>query len=351
MVTQSKSKLRRCPMEAYAGIDLHSRNNYTAVIDEQDKRLYGKRLSNRLDIVLSALDPFKADLVGVVVESTFNWYWLVDGLEENGYTVHLANPSAIKQYEGLKHTDDVWDSFWLAHMRRLNILPEGYIYPKEERPLRDLLRRRLLFVKHRTSNILSLQSMISRNLGIRMSGNGIKQLKEEDAESLFEDPYLVLAAQNNITTIRFLKTRIKSIERVVRPHIKLREEFEYLLTIPGIGDILGFTIMLEVGDLSRFPEVGNYSSYCRCVKSERLSDAKKKGKNNQKNGNKYLSWAYVEAANFIRRHCPKAEKFYQRKKAKTKEVVAIKALSNKLSKASYYIMRDRVPFDENKLFA
>jgi transposase len=349
--TNPNSLFRRCTMKAYAGIDLHSRNNYTAVIDDQDKRLYGKRLSNRLDIVLSALDPFKADLVGVVVESTFNWYWLVDGLEENGYTVHLANPSAIKQYEGLKHTDDVWDSFWLAHMRRLNILPEGYIYPKEERPVRDLLRRRLLFVKHRTSNILSLQSMISRNLGIRMSGNGIKQLKEEDAESLFEDPYLVLAAQNNITTIRFLKTRIKSIERVVRPHIKLREEFEYLLTIPGIGDILGFTIMLEVGDLSRFPEVGNYSSYCRCVKSERLSDAKKKGKNNQKNGNKYLSWAYVEAANFIRRHCPKAERFYQRKMAKTKEVVAVKALSNKLSKASYYIMRDRVPFDENKLFA
>ena len=107
-------------MKAYAGIDLHSRNNYTAVIDDQDKRLYGKRLPNRLDVVSSALDPFKADLVGVVVESTFNWYWLVDGLEENGYKVHLANPSAIKQYEGLKHTDDEWDSFWLAHMRRLN---------------------------------------------------------------------------------------------------------------------------------------------------------------------------------------------------------------------------------------
>jgi transposase len=338
-------------MKAYAGIDLHSRNNYTAVINDQDKRLYGKRLPNRLDIVLSALDPFKADLVGVVVESTFNWYWLVDGLEENGYKVHLANPSAIKQYEGLKHTDDVWDSFWLAHMRRLNILPEGYIYPKEERPLRDLLRRRLLFVKHRTSNILSLQSMISRNLGIRMSVNGIKQLKEEDAESLFESPYLVLAAQNNIATIRFLKTRIASIERVVRPQIKLREEFEYLLTIPGIGNILGYTIMLEVGELSRFPTVGDYSSYCRCVKSERLSDGKKKGNNNKKNGNKYLSWAYVEAANFIRRYCPKAGRFYQRKKAQTKGVVATKALSNKLSKASYYIMRDRVPFDENKLFA
>jgi len=117
-------------MEAYAGIDLHASNNYTAVIDGHDKRLYGRRQPNRLDVVLDALDPFKKDLKGVVVESTFNWYWLVDGLMENGYKVHLANPSAIKQYEGLKHTDDKWDAFWLAHMLRLDILPEGYIYPK-----------------------------------------------------------------------------------------------------------------------------------------------------------------------------------------------------------------------------
>ena len=338
-------------MESYAGIDLHASNNYTAVIDDHDKRLYGKRQPNRLDVVLSALDPFKTELKGVVVESTFNWYWLVDGLMENGYKVHLANPSAIKQYEGLKHTDDKWDAFWLAHMLRLNILPEGYIYPKEERPVRDLLRRRLLFVKHRTSHILSLQSMITRNLGVRMACRGIKKLMEEDAESMFDSPYLVLAAKNNIATIQFLKKRIKVIEREIRPLIKIREEFKNLLTIPGIGDILGFTIMLEVGQLNRFPRVGDYSSYCRCVKSEKLSNGKKKGKNNKKNGNKYLSWAYIEAANFIRMHCPKAERFYQRKKAKAGGIVATKALSNKVARASYYVMRDQVPFDEDKLFA
>jgi transposase len=300
---------------------------------------------------LTALDPFKTELKGVVVESTFNWYWLVDGLMENGYKVHLANPSAIKQYEGLKHTDDKWDAFGLAHMLRLNILPEGYIYPKEERPVRDLLRRRLLFVKHRTSHILSLQSMITRNLGVRMECRGIKKLMEEDTESMFDSPYLVLAAKNNIATIQFLTKRIKVIEREIRPVIKIREDFKNLLTIPGIGDILGFTIMLEVGQLSRFPKVGDYSSYCRCVKSERFSNGKKKGKNNKKNGNKYLSWAYIEAANFIRRYCPKANSFYQRKKAKAGGIVATKALSNKVARASYYVMRDQVPFDEDKLFA
>ena len=231
-------------MEAYAGIDLHSSNNYIGVIDGQDRRLYRKRLPNDLDTILSALAPFRKDLVGIVVESTFNWYWLVDGLQEDGYKVHLANPAAIKQYEGLKHTDDDWDSFWLAHMRRLNILPEGYIYPKEHRPVRDLLRRRLLFVKHRTAHILSLQSMISRNLGTRMSVRAIKKLTEADADDLFDSPTLVFAASNNIVTISHLTKIVKSIEKEVMSQVKLRKEFKLLLTIPGKGWRLLFLLSM-----------------------------------------------------------------------------------------------------------
>jgi len=337
-------------MKVYAGIDLHSSNNYIGIINEKDQRLYQKRLPNQLEHILEALEPFKESMEGVVVESTYNWYWLVDGLQAHGYKLHLANPSAVKQYEGLKHTDDKWDSFWLAHMRRLNILPEGYIYPKEERPVRDLLRRRLLFVRHRTSHILSLQSSITRNLGYKMSAGDIKKLKSCDADKLFDNPFLALAAGNSISAIRFLGERIAEIEKTVKSHIQVKPEFEYLLTIPGIGNILGLTIMLEVGDISRFLKVGNYSSYCRCVKAERISNSKKKGQGNRKNGNKYLSWAYVEAANFAIRSYPKFQSFYQRKKAKTNGVVAIKALSNKLARASYYIMRDKVAYDANKMF-
>lgn len=337
-------------MEVYAGIDLHSSNNYLGIISEEDQRLYQKRLPNRLEDILPALEPFKDSLQGVVVESTYNWYWLVDGLQEHGYRVHLANPSAIKQYEGLKHTDDRWDSFWLAHMKRLNILPEGYIYPKEERPVRDLLRRRLLFVRHRTSHILSLQSAITRNLGTKMKVREIKRLEASDADRIFEDSFLVLAAKNSISTIGFLSERIKEIEERINSHVRLRPQFVRLKTIPGIGKILALTIMLEVGDIKRFPKVGNYSSYCRCVKSERLSNKKKKGEGNRKNGNKYLSWAYVEAANFAIRSYPEFQSFYNSKKSKTNGVVAIKALSNKLARASYYVMRDQAPYDAGKLF-
>jgi len=212
-------------MGTYAGIDLHSSNNYIGIMDQDYKRLFGRRQPNDLNNVLKVLEPFKADLEGVIVESTYNWYWLVDGLQEHGYTVHLANPSAIKQYEGIKHTDDRWDSFWLAHMKHLSILPEGYIYPKEQRAVRDLLRRRLFFVRHRTANILSLQST-----------NDIKKLKLDDASDLFDYSNLVFMAQNNISTIKHLWKIIKGIEKEVKSQVQLRKEFEMLLTIPeGVG--------------------------------------------------------------------------------------------------------------------
>jgi transposase len=235
-------------------------------------------------------------------------------------------------------------------MKRLNILPEGYIYPKEERPVRDLLRRRVLYVRHRTSHILSLQSAITRNLGYNISGNDIKKLNGSDADQLFDEPFLVLAAENSIATIGFLSERINEIERGVKSHARLKPEFKHLLTMPGIGNILGLTIMLEVGNIKRFPEVGNYSSYCRCVKSDRLSNKKKKGEGNRKNGNKYLAWAYVEAAHFAVRSYPEFQGFYDRKKSRTNGVVAIKAVSNKLARASYYVMRDHVPYDASKMF-
>ena len=166
------------------------------------------------------LSRFSGWSPGVMTDVLLNSVRLVDGLQEHGYKVHLANPSAIKQYEGIKYTDDKWDSFWLAHLLRLGILPEGYIYPKEEGPVRDLLRIKLLFVRHRTSHILSLQSAITRNLGYKVSGRDIKKLNESDAEDLFDDPFLVLSAKNSISTIRFLGRKMENLMEMQLPITK-----------------------------------------------------------------------------------------------------------------------------------
>ncbi len=337
-------------MGTYVGVDLHSNNGYYGIIDQDDERIFQKKLPNDLPLVLSTLEPFRQGVEGIVIESTYNWYWLVDGLIEAGYKVHLANPSAIKQYEGLKHSDDVRESFFLAQLLRLNILPEGYIYPKEARPVRDLLRKRLMLVRQRTSHILSFETLIARNTGVNIASNEIKKIKTEDVEHLLEEDHLVLSGKANISAIRFLAEQIQKIEKAVLEKAKVRKEYQKLLTVPGIGKILALTIMLETGDINRFPKVGNYASYCRCVKSEHLSNEKRKGRGNHKNGNSYLNWAYVEAANYMKRYCPEAKSFYQKKSSKTNKIVATKALANKTARACYYIIRDQESFKVEKIF-
>lgn len=338
-------------MGLYAGMDLHSGNTFIGIMEKGSmRRVYQKRVQNDLPHILYELEPFRKELEGIVVESTYNWYWMVDGLMDAGYDcVHLASPSAMKQYEGLKHVDDKHDAFWLAQMLNLGILSEGYIYPREERPIRDLLRKRSYLVKQRTSNILSLQSLIERQSGQRVKSNALKKITEEDVAGLLKEEHLVLAAMANVHTIRSFDTQIRAIEQAVKGTVRLRKEFECLLTVPGIGETLALTIMLEVGDIKRFPKVGNFSSYCRCVSSTRLSNGKSKGKGNAKNGNRYLAWAFIEAANFARRYNAPLNRFYQRKAGKKNGIVAIKALSNKLARASYYVMRDQVPFKEELL--
>jgi len=334
-------------MELYCGLDLHSRNTYIGILDSDFKRVFKKRVSNNLDLILETLEPFRDQLKGLVVESTYNWYWLVDGLMDAGYgCVHLANPSAIKQYEGLKHSDDKHDAFFLAQLLILGILPQGYIYPKDDRPVRDLARKRMFLVKHKTAHILSLQSLIARCCGQRISTNQIRTLTVADLRQLLKEEYLFLSAQANLNLIVFLIQQIKALEKAIKKKVKLDKALEQLMTVPGIGFILAMTIMLEVGDISRFAKVGNFASYCRCVSSQRLSDGKSKGSGNRKNGNRYLSWAFVEAAQLGRRYSQRFCRYYDRKAAQTNTIVATKALSNKLARICYYIMRDQVPFKE-----
>ncbi len=337
-------------MTVYAGLDLHATNTYVAMIDQENKVLYQQRHRNELPAILAALDPFKKDLEGVAVESTFNWYWLVDGLMDHGYPVHLANPSAIKQYEGLKQIDDKRSSLWLANLLRLGILPSGYIYPKEERPTRDLLRKRLQLVRHRTSHILSIKNILARNLGLRVRSDDIKKLEDPEVKRLFRDQEMRTAVLTSLGLIRHLETEIDRIEDMIEKKVKVKKEFAKLITLPGIGKILALTIMLEVGDIHRFPTVGDYSSYCRCVKSTRISAGKVIGHGNRKNGNKYLSWAYIEAAQAARRFHETVRSYYEKKMARTNKIVAIKALSHKLTRASYYVMRDQVDYDPARLF-
>jgi transposase len=160
-----------------------------------------------------------------------------------------------------------------------------------------------------------------------------------------------VALQATLAVMRHLAEQITLIERAVKTRVHLRPPFRFLQTVPGIGQTLAFTIMLETGDIRRFPTVGQFASYCRCVGSPKLSNGKRKGKGNTKNGNKYLAWAFVEAAHFAMRHDPQIRPYYQRILAKTNVFVALKAVAHKLARACFYLMRDEVAFEVDRAFA
>src|SRR5256885_5555168 len=326
-------------MSLYGGIDLHSTNSVVVLLNDRDEVIYQKRLPNDLPTILGQLAPHHAEIQGLVVESTYNWYWLVDGLMDADYRVHLANPAAIQQYSGLKYSDDHSDARWLGHLLRLGVLPEGYIYPKAARAVRDLLRKRAHWVRQHTANVLSVQNIMVRNTGARLSVKRIRELPKKELEGLLPEADQVLAITSSLAILDCLSQQIKALEKIVHQRLHHTPSYEQLLTVNGIGTILAQTITLETGDINRFPTVGNYASYCRCVDSNKISNGKRKGQGNVKNGNPYLAWAYAEAAHFARRFNLKVQRYSQRKQAQTNVTVAHKTVAHKWARACYHMMR------------
>jgi len=264
-------------VKLYCGIDLHSNNSFVSVIKETNEILFEKRLPNDLETISFALQPYQANMMGVVVESTYNWYWLVDGLIGSGFDVRLANTVALKQYTGLKYTDDKTDARHLAHMFRLGILPEGYVYPYDSRCVRDVLRRRPMLVRQRVMQLLSLQSLIARHTGIRLTSFQVKKLEQTDIVRLLAYPSARLSACVSYELISALTLSIAEVEQHVGQYCQRTKGYEVITSVPGIGPIIGQSILMESGPMERFPSVNDYASYVRCVPSMALSNGKKKG--------------------------------------------------------------------------
>ena len=333
-----------------AGMDLHSNNVMIGIMDMDGKRLVSRKAPCDLDEIVKFLAPYKERLERVAVESTYNWYWLVDGLQARKYPVVLANPAGMQQYSGIKHADDTNDAFFLAELLRLNILPTGYIYDAHLRPMRDLLRRRLMLVHQRTALMLSFKSLYARTTGLEMTLGYLKDLEVKEAQELYQHPANQLIAGMQIKHIDQLTESIEKIEQAVLASARELPCYAKLTSLPGVGRILGMTITMEVGEIKRFGSAGEFASYCRTVEAQRTSNSKKKGENNSKCGNKYLAWAFVEAANFARRSYPECLAWFNRKAAKTSKVIATKALACKLAKAAWYVMAQNTDYQGQRMF-
>ena len=332
-------------MSLYAAIDLHSSNSVLAVMDGDGKAVLRCRRPNDLPRLLNDLAPYRDELVGVAVESTYNWYWLVDGLMDHGYVVPLVNTTAIPQYDGLKHGGDDSDALHLAQLMRLGLLPEGYIYPREQRGTRDLLRRRFSLVRQAVRLMLSIQSSFSRSTGQQLSGNALRRLTPSQLVDLFPELSIRYGVLIQFKLWLTLQDQITALEQWIR------KDLARLQSVPGIGPILGMTILLESGAIERFDSVGDYASYCRMVESVRLSNGKRKGAGNRKCGNRYLCWAFMEAANYAVHYDPLIRRWYERKRARKHRVVAIKAVAHKLARACYHMLHEGTPFDPTRAFS
>jgi transposase len=271
-------------MSYFIGMDVHSNNTMAAIVDENLKRIHHKRLSNNLETILDFLDPFRENIENISVEATFNWYWLVDGLMDHQYTVFLANPGKLYSKNEAKCTDDKYDAYYLAIRSAEKKLPKGYIYPKEQRSIRDLLRTRTFLKKQRTSFINRVKFLIQNNIAEDCPTAIIKKLQTKEIQEKFSNSNVQMSVQVSIDIINHFTSKIHEIEKCICSQLVSSPMLNRLQSVTGIGTIIALTILLETGEISRFENSGNYSSYCRCSPAQKTSNNKTKGSKNKKNG-------------------------------------------------------------------
>lgn len=217
--------------------------------------------------------------------------------------------------------------------------------------MRDLLRKRGMLVKSRAKYLQNLGNFVNQQLGIQFKGYDVKKMGLVEFDEMFADELLRLSGRSNLAVIKTLNLEIRKLEKATLKKGKLKPEFHALYAIPGIGEIISLAISLETGSISRFHDGGDYVSYSRCAPGDLWSNGKKKGEGNRKNGNKYLDWAYTEAANFTVRHCPYAQAYFNKKLKRTGErMVAIKSVAGKLARGIYCILTKGEKYDPEKLF-
>ncbi len=216
--------------------------------------------------------------------------------------------------------------------------------------MRDLLRKRGRLVSQRTANLLSLHGTVLRTTGQRLTGRALWKMDSSQLLEQLGDANVGLSVDCTRRILECLDEEVHRLEREVLNQVRPDPRFPLLKSIAGVGDILAPTILLETGPIERFASAGRYVSYCRMVKGQRLSNSKVKGKTNTKNGNCHLAWAWLEAATFAIRYHKPIRRFYERKKARTHRVVALKTVAHKLARAGYHVLRDGSPFQVSLAF-
>lgn len=359
----------------YIGIDLHSNNIWLSVIvnEQRPSGLVGKVIFSRSigtqrvdgtlpeDLIKPVLERFCKDQPHIAcVEATYNWYWLADLFEKNGWNLVLADPSTVSEAK-TKAADDRKDAEYLADRLRYNALRYAVIMPKQLREIRDLVRTRGVAVEQRAREKIIVINKLTNLIGRKITGKELKELIKEHAESGTEAPMLLnwgLTEEVRITLDYHLAmaTHINQGIQKLEEHINaVGRNLRYtkaLQKMPGCGPVISSILASEIGSIRRFATAANFVSYCRLASTSKLSNGKSKGLGDAKNGNAYLSWAFTELATLMVRYSEAAKRHFEKlmRKYGQLRVKAIRVLAAKLARSVYQCLSKNEPFDVLRCF-
>ena len=334
----------------YCGIDLHARTMYLCILDHDSGTiLLHWNLRCEPEAFLRAIKPYRDDLV-IGVECIFCWYWLADLCIRENIPFVLGHALYMTAIHGGKAKNDRIDAHKIAVLLRGGALPMAYVYPPGMRATRDLLRRRLFFVRRR-SELFTHIRMTFHQLNVPTPGGSFQKPRHRTGLSqAIPDPVVRANVEADLALAERLDEIIHSLEHTIRQQAKIEdpETFRRLQTIPGVGRILALTMLYELHDVSRFPRVQDFLSYARLVKSQKASAGKVTGTSGAKIGNAHLKWAYSEAAVLFLQKNPRGQQLINRLRSKHGRGKALSILAARLGRASYYMLRRRSAFDMDR---
>ncbi|WP_433923861.1 IS110 family transposase [Vreelandella sp. 21] len=333
----------------YCGIDLHARSLYVCILNQQGETLLHKEIPASPEPLLRLIDTYLDDLV-IGVECMHCWYWVADFCEDHGIAFILGHALYMKAIHGGKTKNDRVDSYKIAALIRGGNFPLAYVYPRNMRATRDLLRRRTGLVRHGADLKAHVVNTTSQ---YNLPPNKVNLKNVSAREQLgrtFDDPLVQRNIDLDIAVLECYHRELSQVEWLLEKQAKKHQPTYYhlLTTIPGVGRILALTILYEVGDIRRFESVQKFASYSRLIKCKAESAGKTYGTQGNKIGNAHLKWAFSEAAVLYLRGNPDAQKLLQRFQKRMSKAKALSALAHKLGRAVYFMLKNEKVFDEQR---
>ena len=333
----------------FVGIDLGARKCQVCITDQDGQVLINTSVISNMAAIAALLKRFDALPAPVAVEATFSWYWLADGLKDLGCDVHLVHAAKCSAITTAKVKTDRRDAEILAQLLRSNMLPEAYLYPREGRGFRDLVRQRHSVVESVSGLLRKLRGILYREGHSDHTLDDAKDLEREDLPDLFKDPMVQFQAEAIIAEIKQLTVIRKSIEDKLLASVEEQQEHRLLQTIPGIGKILALVIYSEIGDIHRFKSPQGFSSYCRVAPGIAQSGESKRHGRANKAGNPHLKRSLHQAAVSACTHDPLWKRWRQKLMARHSGAGSIMKATNsvahRIARIIYYILNHHVPYE------